>query len=54
MLARDFGKAGDLIDQFCMVKANLAPSGSPWNIDDSGKRISVAANDPPKMMITAS
>ena len=34
-------------------KANLAPSGSPWKIEASGKRISVAANEPPKMTMKA-
>src|SRR5580704_12051355 len=28
-----------------MVKANLAPSGRPWKIEVSGKRIRVAEND---------
>ena len=29
------------------------PSGRPWNIDESGKRIRVAANAPPKMTMKA-
>ena len=59
LLARDLGEAGDLVDQFALascariVKANLAPSGRPCKIAASGKRISVAANDPPKMMMIA-
>ena len=36
-----------------MVKANFAPSGRPWKIEESGKRIKVAANEPPKMTIAA-
>src|ERR1700761_6885514 len=36
-----------------MVKANRAPSGRPCTIALSGKRIMVAAIDPPKMMMTA-
>ena len=34
-------------------KANLAPSGRPWKIEESGKRISVAAKEPPKMTMNA-
>ena len=36
-----------------IVKANRAPSGRPWKIEDSGKRIRVAANEPPKMTMAA-
>jgi hypothetical protein len=36
-----------------IVNANLAPSGRPWKIETSGKRIRVAENEPPKMMMRA-
>ncbi|MND02705.1 hypothetical protein D3C83_221860 [compost metagenome] len=36
-----------------IVNAYFAPSGSPWKIDDSGNRISVAANEPPKITMAA-
>jgi hypothetical protein len=36
-----------------IVKANFAPSGMPCRIALSGNRINVAANEPPKMMMTA-
>ena len=32
-----------------MVKANFMPSGRPWKMLESGKRIRVAAVAPPKM-----
>ena len=35
------------------VNANLAPSGRPWKIDDRGKRMSVAAKEPPKITMAA-
>jgi hypothetical protein len=35
------------------VNANLAPSGRPWKIETSGKRIRVVENEPPKMMMRA-
>ena len=36
-----------------MVKANFMPIGRPWKMQDSGKRISVAAVAPPKMTMKA-
>ena len=59
LLAGDLGKAGDLVDQLALascaacVKANFAPSGTPCKIEESGKRIRVAAKDPPKMTMKA-
>ena len=35
------------------VNANFIPSGKPWSMAASGKRISVAAIEPPKMMMIA-
>ena len=58
LLAGDFGDTGQFIDEVAgrfqlIVKANLAPSGMPCRIALSGNRMSVAANESPKMMMTA-
>jgi len=52
------GDLGNLVDQFTglvrgIVKANFAPSGNPWKIDASGKRIRVAAKEAPKITMNA-
>jgi hypothetical protein len=58
LLAGDFRDACQFVDQIArrrrlIVKANFAPSGMPCRIALSGNRIRVAANEPPKMMMTA-
>jgi hypothetical protein len=37
-----------------MVKTYLIPSGTPCRIEARGKRINVAANEPPKITMAAS
>ena len=58
LLARDFGDAGQFVDQVAgrqtaQGKGEFGAERQAMIIADSGNRISVAANEPPKMMMTA-